>query len=109
MSVSDASVIDMMGYDPSLDRVILTISNHLNWEDELVDLYHLQEKVNAYVSFYESGQIYKVEPRYMGKKIVIRIVSKFKPTALVERFYETTTRVLDTIGLSLDVTYLVID
>ena len=105
MSVEDQGIIDIMSFEPKTNKVILTISNHLDWKDELNHLYLLQEKVNSYISFYESGQLYRLEPSYKGKEIVIRVSNKYPPTQLVNTFYMAATRTLESIGISLEVEY----
>ena len=44
------------------NKLALMIADHLDWENELQHLTLLQDKINAYVSFIESGQIYSVYP-----------------------------------------------
>lgn len=78
MSVIETSVIDAISIDSETKEVKLTISDHLSWEDPLYHFYVLQEKINAYLSFCESGQIYSVYPNARGKKIRINVVTKFK-------------------------------
>ena len=77
MSVLEKGKIDFIGIDKLTGKVVLTISDHLGWEDELLHIYHLQEKVNAYIDFIESGEIYEAFPLAKGKSIVISIVFKF--------------------------------
>lgn len=44
------------------NKLVLMIADHLDWENELQHLSLLQDKINAYVSFIESGKIYSVYP-----------------------------------------------
>lgn len=70
MSVAEAGVIDMWGI-PDWDRskIELVISDHLGWEpeEEMEHLLMLQEKINAYISFIESGEINTAIPSAAGK------------------------------------------
>lgn len=48
------------------------ISDHLDWDDELEHIHALQEKINAYLRFVESGEILGKYPQAAGKTPVIR-------------------------------------
>jgi hypothetical protein len=39
-------------------------------------MYLLQEKVNSYIGFIESGEIFTTYPKARGKKIIVRVVAK---------------------------------
>nr|WP_211171156.1 DUF6572 domain-containing protein [Bacillus sp. DNRA2] len=57
------------------------IADHLDWENELQHLKLLQDKINAYISFIESGQVYSV---YHDAKLVDGFIFdlrfKYQPT-----------------------------
>ncbi len=76
MTVEQTNIIDLIGTDKS-NQVILTISDHLEWDNE--HLLILQEKINTYLMFIESGQIYTSHPAAKEKKIIIRTVFKYVP------------------------------
>jgi hypothetical protein len=40
-------------------------------------MYLLQEKVNAYLRFMESGEIYEAYPKSRNKALVIRLIGKY--------------------------------
>ena len=40
-------------------------------------MYLLQEKINTYLRFIESGEIYAAYPKAKGKRAVIRIIAKY--------------------------------
>ncbi|AZE16761.1 hypothetical protein C4K09_2300 [Pseudomonas chlororaphis subsp. aureofaciens] len=71
MSVTDTEVIDMWGI-PKWDhnKIVLGITDHLGWADKTEQGEHLlalQEKLNAYIAFIESGDIYTEIPGALGK------------------------------------------
>ncbi len=78
MSIEDKDRIDFIGTRKSTGEIVLTISDHLNWDDSYSHLLMLQDKLNAYIQFIESGQILSDYPQSKGKRIVIEIVSKFE-------------------------------
>lgn len=53
MSIEETEVIDFIGIDKEQGEVSLTISDHLEWDDN--HLFILQKKLNSYISFIESG------------------------------------------------------
>ena len=55
MSVENSQVIDAISINPQ-DVVVLTISDHLEWDEENEHLLLLQNKINAYLGVIESGE-----------------------------------------------------
>ncbi|WP_082117254.1 DUF6572 domain-containing protein [Sedimenticola thiotaurini] len=77
MSIEDQSTIDAIGI-ASDELAVLTISDHLEWDND--HLYKLQEKINVYLAFIESGEIYESYPQAKGKSIKINVVCKHEPS-----------------------------
>ena len=50
MSVADLDKVDMMGFTEGGKCLRMVISDHLDWEDEEVHLWILQDKINAYLA-----------------------------------------------------------
>lgn len=73
MSIQDVKKIDSIGIpNDSQDTVSLAISDHLVWDEPIEEhLYTLQEKINSYVAFIESGEIYDAFPESKGKSVKI--------------------------------------
>jgi len=55
MSVEQRKVIDFVGISKADGRAILTISDHLPWLADNEHLLILQDKINDYLAFLESG------------------------------------------------------
>jgi hypothetical protein len=91
MSIIEKDKIDLIGVDKVSKEAILTITDHLNWEDELFHLSALQDKINAYLSFIESGEIYDSYPDAVNKSIAIEIVSEY-PLSLNAKEFMTRVR-----------------
>lgn len=79
MSIQETSKIDSIGTDKLSGDIILTISDHLDWSNEIEHLEILQEKLNSYIEYIEGGQISEDYPIY-NKNLIIEIVSKFDYT-----------------------------
>jgi hypothetical protein len=80
MAIDQTNVVDFIGIDPEGDEAQLIITDHLGWnegeEQDLKHMYLLQEKVNSYIGFIESGEIFTTYPKARGKKIIVRVVAK---------------------------------
>jgi len=93
MSIDQARVIDRILLDSQTDDILLIITDHLEWsgiEDECEHdhehMLKLQEKLNAYLSFVESEEIYETYPRLKGRSVVIEVVCKFPLSDRAQNF-----------------------
>ena len=77
MSITDKNKVDFISTRDATGDVILTISDHLDWEDASSHILMLQDKLNLYIHFIESRQIISEYPQSQGKNVVIEIVSKY--------------------------------
>jgi hypothetical protein len=57
MSVLDPNSVDAAGIDKESGDVVLTISDHLEWDDANGHLLALQAKLNGYLRFVEGGDL----------------------------------------------------
>lgn len=89
MSVEDQDKIDFITIENGTGNVLLTLTDHLNWEeDEDSHLEMLQAKLNAYMRFIESGEIYQQFPQTIDRVMVINFVSKFPPSEKATAFID---------------------
>ena len=77
MSVINTNEIDAIGLDENTNDVYLTVKDDLDWTDEIYHINKLQEKLNTYLRFIESGEVYDVYPEAKGRKFSIEILAKF--------------------------------
>lgn len=77
MSLDNAEVVDAVGTETEDGTVVLSIIDGWDWADERGHLRALQDKLNAYFGFVETGQIYEAYPEASGQPLRIDIVSKF--------------------------------
>lgn len=77
MSVDQPQVIDIVSKDGE-GSTILTISDHLNWENTKEHLIVLQEKINTYLAFLDSGEIYEKYPEAKGRPIKIEVMFHYQ-------------------------------
>lgn len=78
MSIKESEVIDIIGTSEERDVVILTATDHFKWGSK-EHLLMIQEKLNSYLEFLQSGEIYEAYPESKGKKIEVNIVCKYPP------------------------------
>ncbi len=96
MSIIEENKIDMVATYP--DHVKLIMTDHLPWgQDDEEHMYIIQEKINSYFSFIETGQMAEEFPKIKTQKIKFEIVSKYQLnevaknfSSLLSKFFEET-------------------
>ena len=68
--------------------LVLTISDHLPWLPDNEHLLVLQDKINDYLAFIQSGEIYNSYPQAHGRDIEIQVVHQFPPVGDAITFLE---------------------
>jgi hypothetical protein len=101
MSIEQTKVIDAIGINNATDNVVLTISDHIDWSEEQTDnhLFLLQEKLNSYLSFIESGEIIDVYPNAKNRKVTIDIVCKYPLSKQAQEFYQEVEKIIKNAGI----------
>ena len=102
MSVEQKKIIDFVGIDEKAGEAVLTISDHLDWEDPKNDhLLMLQDKINDYLAFIESGELLQKYPAAKGKTPVIQIYAKHPVNELAQDFLKRATQIVKDAGFEL--------
>lgn len=92
MSVENLKKIDFINEENN--KIVLTISDHLKWNEDKEHIFLLQEKINAYLMAIESGQVNKSYPSSIGKKIVVSVALKYAPDEIGISFLSNVKEVL---------------
>ena len=100
MSLEESNKIDIINTDNSANEVVLTITDHFDWVDVENHLLKLQEKINTYLSFIESGEIYEAYTNAKGKEIVIQVLYKFVLVQEAIDFYQAVSDIVEGAGFS---------
>ena len=79
MSIEQSDKIDFISITKS-EKVQLTISDHLEWNNEEMHLLILQKKINAYLDFIQSEQIFEDYPNAKNRELKISVSMKYEPT-----------------------------
>ena len=102
MTIEEVDKIDRLAFNRENGDVFLIISDHLAWdENEGEHLLALQAKLNTYLEFVESGQLYAKYPRAIGKKIIFYVVGKFPLSDEASKLYRLAGKAIQDYGYSL--------
>jgi hypothetical protein len=99
MSIVDTGTIDAMGIDKVSGDVVLNISDHLDWCEETSHLRALDDKVNAYLGYLESGQIVEDMPEAKGRRPMIAVYLQFVPPDTAKKVLKGLQSTLDSHGI----------
>lgn len=99
MSVTNLEVVDAISID-LMGNAVLTIADDLLWDNNNEHLFTLQNKINAYLEFIESGNLYQKYPDADGRNIVINIALKYEPNNNAKEFFNTCRQILESAGYS---------
>ena len=101
MSVEHPQQIDGVAVDVAGAVCRLTIIDHLPWDEE--HLLTLQRKINRYVQFIQSGELFTADPDAADCELVITVSAIYAPTAAAGQFIEKAQSVLEDVGIGLAV------
>jgi hypothetical protein len=103
MSIEQTNVIDFVGIEYATGRASLAISDHLNWdEDEGEHLLKLQEKLNSYLAFIESGEMAQKFPETHGRSVIIKLMGKFPLSHEATKFFRLAKDAIEKAGFALE-------
>lgn len=87
MTIEQANTVDFVSVDPTTNEVVLTISDDLPWDAENNHLMHLQNKLNNYLAFIESGELLRAYPHAEGRGVVIDVVCQHPVSVCGQLFF----------------------
>jgi hypothetical protein len=74
-------VIDLIAQDPKTGHVVLVMNEPNEWDSSGDQLFSLQERFNAYVSFLLDGELAEAHPELAGKPARIELRCAHMPDA----------------------------
>jgi len=101
MSVENTETIDVIAVDNKTNKVVLTISDHLAW-NSADHLMLLQEKLNSYLRFIESGELVDKYPKAKGRRVEINICFKYQMDDLGAEFLRRAAAIIEGAGIDFD-------
>jgi hypothetical protein len=72
-------VIDIIAHDPKTNEVVLVMNEPNDWNGSDEQLFSLQERLNAYVSFMLDGEMESGHPDFAGKPARIEVRCAYMP------------------------------
>jgi hypothetical protein len=105
MSVLDLDQFDFVSIHKD-GYVVLTISDHLDWNEEEEHLYALEIKINNYLEAIDSGQLVAQYPGAEGKHILIQIIAQFPPNEGGYSFLRSAKETLNSGGIELNIGFI---
>ncbi|QJP13731.1 hypothetical protein G3545_08710 [Starkeya sp. ORNL1] len=93
MSLDNLEVIDAVGTDARNGTIFLAIIDAWDWSDEWIHLNALQDKLNLYFEFVESGRIYEEYPAANGRYLRIDVLCKYPIPDIGLAFLERASKV----------------
>jgi hypothetical protein len=103
MSVVDTDKIDGIGISKDGQRLVLLMTDHLDWSHEYEHLIQLQKKLNAYIAFLENQQYEEIYPNRKFSSFCIEIHFMYEPTANCIKFIDVAKKQLADQNISIDV------
>ena len=95
--VDETDKVDFVSIDED-DNIVLTISDHLEWDEKNEHIFTLQEKINRYLGFIETGELTEKFPDARGKSPVISVVALYPPNEVANTFLERVREVVEGAG-----------
>ncbi len=100
ITISESGVGDIVWGDRNSGECTLTISDHLEWTDS-EHLILLQEKLNSYLTYIESGEILGQYAMANENKIKINVVMLHEPSQEAIDFLRQASKVISEAGFGL--------
>jgi len=101
MTIENDAQIDAMGLETSTGKMVLTISDHLDWSEASAHLQAIESKVNAYLGFIQSGQIVEQDADAKGRPVKIAIYQQFSEPSEVTPILNKLAAQLGFVGIEL--------
>jgi hypothetical protein len=102
MSVDNAKVVDFLCVDNVTGDVVLTITDHLPWSEcENEHLFLLQEKLNAYLRFIESGELLDTYPNAKSRPVLIDVAYKYPLSQHAQDFIDLVVPIVEGAGIKI--------
>lgn len=101
MSIEELETIDAVCIDPLRAICLLTVVDHLPWSPAHLEA--LQCKINRYLRWIESGEIYLHYPKAAGCEFHIVITAIFEPDSVAKGFIDQAKAELEASGFELTI------
>jgi hypothetical protein len=86
--IEHPGVIDFLAFDTASQRVLLVMVERRPWSEPELQLFQLQEKLNAYLSFILDGEMDESYPQFAQKPVLLRFECAAPPVDQVLDFLQ---------------------
>ena len=106
-TIRDTRVVDWISIEKSTGTIELTVFDDLDWSNEQEHLVLLQDKLNTYLAFIESGELVERLNHEFGHSVTssvpveVSIVARYEATPKARKFLDAATQALKDAGFSL--------
>lgn len=97
--VQNARIVDLITPDAERDRVILAMFENRPWGASARQLVEIEEKINRYLGYVLDGFLVEHYPRYLGKRVQIRLDCVAPPSGVALPFVQAARRAIEAQGL----------
>lgn len=101
--IERTGMLDAFAHDTREDILVLAMFETRAWEHGEKQLYQLQEKLNAYVSFILDGEMKEAFPHLVGKPVRIELRTAHEPPRRAMEFLDRARAQLDHQEIGLEV------
>jgi hypothetical protein len=77
--LENPGVLDAFAHDTRTDTLVLAMYEARPWQGEETQLFQLQEKLNAYLSFVLDGELSEAYPNFAAKPVRIQLRTVHEP------------------------------
>lgn len=99
MSIEDTEVVDAIGVESLSGKLVMTITDDLDWADERAHLRALQDKINVYLRAIQNEDLVASYPDAAGRSVVIEVVSGVEIPELGLKFLQHVAAEAEQIGV----------
>ena len=101
VTIEDSDKVDVIAVNKNNGKVILGITDHLVWDNSADHLLLLKKKINLYLQFIESGQIYSSYPEARNRLIEITHYTKFPIDNIGKNFIKKANEFTKGLGITI--------
>jgi hypothetical protein len=101
-SILDKNKLDIVIPKDDNNFTVLIIADHLDWKETKKHLQLLQDKINLYLSYIESGEIYEKYPESKNLEKKIRVVGQYPLNEEAYKFYDISKKIIRKAGFYLE-------
>ena len=102
MPLDRFDVVDYVGIEKGGGRTILTLVDDSDWHDEKSHLWNLQEKLNRYLAFIESGEVFEHPNAGRTLPIVVSVLAKHALPSQAQQFMDYAKESFSAAGFALE-------